>query len=113
ALDHPDPGAVALAAWMQAEVGHTCADRLFRRLERLLAAEQPLPTVDVAWMLTAATAARPLGHTDAVTELAAARLTAHRGPADLYAHVLGAAGARWRAHVGSFADQVYPLQALA
>ncbi|WP_110182134.1 hypothetical protein [Nocardioides solisilvae] len=114
ALDHPDPGAVALVAWAEAELSGVFDDKLFCRLEEHLAAGQPLPTVDVSWMLTAATVAAGLGRTDLVTERAAARLTAGRGPQGIYPHVLPSAGKpRWRAHVGSFADQVYPLQALA
>lgn len=114
ALDHPDPGAVALAAWAEAEIAGTFPDKLLRRLEELLTGGDPLPTVDVAWILTAATAAARLGHTDAVSEIAAQRLMAQRGTSGIYPHGLPAESQpRWRAHVGSFADQVYPVQALA
>ncbi len=109
-----DPGAVAIAAWAEAEVNATFADKLFGRMAELLTAGTPLHTVDAAWMLTAAVAAAPLADTDQVLEAAAALLLRHRGPQGIYPHHLPAsAEPRWRAHVGSFADQVYPLQALA
>ena len=48
------------------------------------------------------------------TRAAATAAVATTGPAGTYPHVLPpATQSRWRAHVGSFADQVYPLQALA
>jgi hypothetical protein len=42
------------------------------------------------------------------------RLTSRLGPGGTYPHLLDRRRRRsWRGHVGSFADQVYPLQALA
>lgn len=112
-----DPGAVALAAWAAAEVERRHAGVLFRRLRDMLASGDALPTVDVAWMLTAAVASTYLGDTKDTEEVVAAtraRLLAEQGPHGLFPHALPAASlARFRAHVGSFADQVYPIQALA
>lgn len=105
-----DPGAVALALWAAAETG-TFPAALVARLQDVLAAGRPLPTVDVAWMLSAAVKANALGDTDALVEASSALLCRHEGPA--YPHMLPARAARWRTHVGSFADQVYPIQALA
>lgn len=114
ALDGTDPGAVALAAWAEAEVNATYADKLFGRMSELLSAGVALHTVDTAWMVTAAVAAAPMADTDAVLDAAAALLVGHQGAQGIYPHRLPAsAEPRWRAHVGSFADQVYPLQALA
>jgi len=114
AWEGTDPGAIAIAAWAEAEVNDTYADKLFGRMAELLKTGVALPAVDTAWMLTAAVAAASLADTDEVLDAAAARLLRHRGPQGIYPHLLPAsAGPRWRAHVGSFADQVYPLQALA
>lgn len=114
ALEHRDPGAIALAAWVAAEVTQTHASVLFGRLDTMLASGDPLPTVDVSWMLTAATAAHGLGDTAAVAEKASARLLAAQGARGIFPHWLPAQSqSRWREHVGSFADQVYPVQALA
>ena len=114
AQERPDPGAVALAAWAAAEVGGTFASALFARLDSLLASGDPLPTVDVSWMLTAATVAHGLGDTTAVAEQASRRLLDAQGTRGIFPHWLPAqAQSRWREHVGSFADQVYPIQALA
>ncbi len=65
-------------------------------------------------MATAAVAAAGFGDTQQVLEGATGLLDRHRGPQGIYPHVLPpTTQSRWRAHVGSFADQVYPLQALA
>lgn len=107
----PDPGAVALAVWAAAETG-AYAKPLIDRLRAEIASGRPLPTVDAAWILTAAVRANVLGDTDDLVAAASELLCRHDGPA--YPHVLPATGgSRWRAHVGSFADQVYPLQAFA
>lgn len=114
ALTHEDPGAVAIAAWAAAEVAGEKTPELAQRMATWLRGEDPLPTVSVAWMLTAAVAGRDDAGTDEVAELALARLLAAQGPASLFPHGIPARSAgRLRSHVGSFADQVYPVQALA
>ena len=68
------------------------------------------PTVPVAWALTALLAA---GRPDAARTVAD-RLLGAVGPSGLFPHWLYAAQApRMRRHVACFADQTYPLQALA
>ena len=111
---HTDPGAVALAAWAAAEVGGTCDVVLFDRMSEWLSSSEPLPTVDVSWMLTAALAARSLGDTHSVLAGASRRLLEAQGARGIFPHALPAASlGRWRSHIGCFADQVYPIQALA
>lgn len=117
ALDADDPGAVALAVWAAVEVAGVVPTDLLQRLRGFLADGRALPTVDVAWMLTAAVGAHGLTggeeHLDLV-ESASGLLRRYQGRGGTYPHVLPpSAQSRWRAHVGSFADQVYPLQALA
>lgn len=109
-----EPGVLALAAWLSAEVNHTYDRDLFARISQLLASGQPLPTVDVAWMVTAAASAALLGDTEALVSAGVDRLLESQGGSGIYPHGLPAASQpRWRAHVGSFADQIYPVQALA
>jgi exopolysaccharide biosynthesis WecB/TagA/CpsF family protein len=109
-----DPGAVALAAWAQAEVASEADPVLFQRLARWLASGEPLPTVDIAWMVTAATAALGLVECGDVAAMGRDLLVAAQGPAGIFPHAVPAASlGRWRSHVGCFADQVYPVQALA
>lgn len=111
-LGQPDPGATALATWAQAEICGTVDDVLFARFVALLSSGQPIPTVDLSWMLTAAVAMGDRGESIAVT--LSSRLLDGQGAQGIYPHVLPAGTQnRWRRHVGSFADQVYPLQALA
>ena len=109
-----DPGAVALAAWTAAEVTGESDLATMQRLGQMLASGLPLPTVDMAWMLTAAVAAGRAGPAAGVAESAAARLLRSQGPGGLFPHAdpAGSLGT-FRAHVGCFADQVYPIQALA
>lgn len=121
ALTHSDPGAVALSAWATAEVGGTVDTALFDRLRLWLQTPAALPTVDVAWMLTAAIEAKALADSEAassnvetVCDQAAERLLVSQGPRGIFPHMHPAESqGRFRAHVGCYADQVYPIQALA
>lgn len=114
ALTSDDPGAVALIAWAEAEINGVFRGDLFDRLLDWLTSGAPLPTVDVSWMLTAAGVAAGLGETKQVVDLVTQRLIAEQGSHGIFPHWLPASSqSRWRSHVGSFADQVYPIQALA
>lgn len=108
-----EPGAVALAAWAAAEAAGVYATGLFRQLEDYLDSGE-VETVPVAWALTAALAARGLGPSDKVERLAARLLLGGHGPQALFAHTMPTRAAGFaRGHIGCFADQVYPIQALA
>jgi len=114
AIGSADPGAVALAAWAVAETENRCDTVLFDRLRGWLHCGAALPTVDVAWMLTAAVAAGFVGRTADVASQARHLLLSHQGPQGLFPHALPPESlGRLRSHVGCFADQVYPIQALA
>jgi hypothetical protein len=109
-----DPGAVALAAWSAAEAADHHAKGLFEKLEAVLAGHGPLDTVDCAWALIAAVAALRLADTGALAERARNMLMANQGASGLFPHMLPASSmGKLRAHVGSFADQVYATQGLA
>lgn len=109
-----DLGTVALVVWACAEIAKQVPDDLLDRLVRAVRAQRPQPTVDYAWMLTALLAAREFADVAASSGQAADRLLAAQGAGGVFPHalpreVLG----RHRAHIGCFADQVYPIQALA
>ncbi|MBB4187169.1 hypothetical protein GGE07_003833 [Sinorhizobium terangae] len=109
-----DPGAIALAAWAAAEAGHFHASRLFRKLAALLASQSSVATVNCAWALIAALAGRYFGDTRELAAFAASRLIGGQAASGLFPHVLPASvNGRLRAHIGCFADQVYPIQALS
>jgi hypothetical protein len=109
-----DPGAIALAAWALVEITGRFPDALLARWRALLDEGRPFATVDLAWLVTAAVAAAPVGDSDALVTRGTTILLDHAGPGGTYPHVIPArTQPRWRAHVGSFADSVYPLQALA
>ena len=104
-------GDAALVCWAAAEAGHGELPHALERLRELDRPGLPVDVVSAAWVVSALVAARR--HADVEQHLGAARgrLLAARG-AVAYPHTTG--GAPWyRAHVGSFADQVYPIQALA
>jgi hypothetical protein len=105
-------GDAALVCWAAAECGHADLGHAIRCLAALDQPERPVDVVSAAWVVSALAAARPL--VDVERHLAAARrrLLAARGAA-VYPHTTGPDTPWYRAHVGSFADQVYPIQALA
>jgi hypothetical protein len=106
------PGDVAMVSWAAAEAEHEVLPSALSRLAELERAGPAPPVVDAAWIVSALVAARP--HADVEDHLARARrrLLAARG-AGAYPHLTGADGPWHRSHVGSFADQIYPVQALA
>ncbi|MBP1862317.1 hypothetical protein [Rhizobium herbae] len=109
-----DMGAIALAAWAAAEAGRFHAVPLFRQLAQLLASDAPIATVHCAWALSAGLAAQQFGDTGDVVSLATKRLMSGLSSSGLFPHMLPAsASGRLRAHIGCFADQVYPIQALS
>jgi hypothetical protein len=104
------PADVALVCWAAAEAGHSELHRALARLAELDDGERPLPVVAAAWVVTALVAARQQAEVERLLAAARRRLLAARGV--LFPHTTGG-GPRHRVHVGSFADQVYPVQALA
>jgi exopolysaccharide biosynthesis WecB/TagA/CpsF family protein len=109
-----DPGALGLACWAAAETGADLDKESLRRLIRLAHDPAAIPTVDASWVLTALVAIGLEGATGAAAHAMAARLMAARRDSRLFPHNLPeTAASRLRRHVGCFADQVYPIQALA
>ncbi len=105
-------GDAALVCWAAAESGHADLGHALQRLAALDQPERPVDVVSAAWVVSALVAARPVADVERHLAMARQRLLAARGPA-IYPHTTGPATPWYRAHVGSFADQVYPIQALA
>lgn len=108
-------GDAALIAWAAAETGHPKLSDALERVAALDEAGRPQYTVEAAWVLSALAAAR--GTVDVEKRLTAARdrlLRARIGTSPLFPHATGPGLVPWyRSHVACFADQTYPLQALA
>ncbi|MFF8950822.1 hypothetical protein ACF09I_18850 [Streptomyces sp. NPDC014940] len=108
-------GDAALIAWAAADTGHPKLSDALDRMHALDEEGRPQYTVEAAWVLSALTAAR--GTADVEERLTAARdrlLRARIGDSPLFPHATGPGLVPWyRAHVSCFADQTYPLQALA
>jgi hypothetical protein len=101
---------VALLCWAAAEAGHSELPHALARLGQLDGHGGPVAVVTAAWVVSALVAARPRADVERKLAMARQRLLAARDV--VYPHLTG--GAPWhRAHLGSFADQIYPVQALA
>jgi len=114
AVGREDPGVVALAAWAAAEAAGRVAEELFDDLALRVASNVSMHTVDISWALSAAIAARDLGDTADLASTLANRLLRAAEPSGVFPHTVPAvAQSKVRRHVGCFADQVYPIQALS
>ncbi len=105
-------GDAAMVCWAAAETGHAELPRALTRLADLQRSDAQQFVVDAAWIVSALVSARGLA--DVEENLASARtrlLGARTGV--LFPHVTAGGGPWHRAHIGCFADQVYPVQALA
>ena len=105
-------GDAALVCWAAADVKHAELPRALARLADLQRDDSRRFVVDAAWVVSALVSARGLA--DVEEDLAAARaLLLGARPSALFPHLTTRGGPWHRAHVGCFADQVYPVQALA
>ncbi|HEY3481275.1 MAG TPA: hypothetical protein VGL02_20470, partial [Streptomyces sp.] len=108
-------GDAALVAWAAAETGHPKLSDALSRVAALDADGGPRYTVEAAWVLSALASARESA--DVERPLAAARdrlLRARIADSPLFPHATAPGLVPWyRAHVSCFADQTYPMQALA
>ncbi|MFI6562220.1 hypothetical protein [Streptomyces sp. NPDC050534] len=108
-------GDAALIAWAAAETDHPKLSDALARVYALDEEGRPQYTVEAAWVLSALAAAREA--VDVEERFTAARdrlLRARIGDSPLFPHATGPGLVPWyRAHISCFADQTYPLQALA
>jgi hypothetical protein len=105
-------GDAALTCWAAAECGHDTLPLALRRLAQLDDPQRPAQVVDAAWTVSALAAARGAADVEQHLEMARRRLISARQGA-LFPRETNGGGPWYRSHVGSFADQVYPVQALA
>jgi hypothetical protein len=106
------PGDIALLCWAAAEAGHHDLPAALSRLAEVDQPESLHYVVDAAWVVSALVAARRQADVEEHLSQARRRLLDARGPS-LYPHGTGRGSPWYRAHIGSFADLVYRLQALA
>jgi hypothetical protein len=110
-----DLGDTAVICWAAAEHGHPRLPEALARLRDIDAGRTPRQVVESAWVVAALAAARP--HADVEEHLGRARnrlLSARLPGSPLFPHTAVPSAAPWyRSHIGCFADQVYPIQALA
>jgi hypothetical protein len=112
---YANAGDVALLTWAAARLQHVRLPDALARLRTVLLEQRNLYTVEAAWALSAFSAAHPyIDVQHDVPPLRERLLRAYHPAAGLFAHATGGRLApRLRAHVACFADQVYPIQALA
>ena len=108
-------GDIALITWSAAQIGHPLLPEALRRLasvDRRTAAEY---VVEAAWVVSALATARD--HADVEEHLAQARkrlLGSVVKGSPVFPHATGRGLVKgYRNHIACFADQVYPIQALA
>lgn len=108
-------GDAALVCWAAAQAGHPALPTAMRKLAALDDASPAQYVVETAWLISALTAARD--HVDLQKRLGRARarlLGSRHAGSPLFPHATDSRMLPWyRKHVACFADQVYPIQALA
>jgi hypothetical protein len=108
-------GDIALIAWSAAQTGHALLPDAIARLLQFDRRTAPEYVVETAWVVSALAAAR--GQLDVEEYLSAARkrlLDSVVPGSPVFPHVTGPGLVKsYREHVACFADQVYPIQALA
>ena len=105
-------GDQALVTWNAASLGHTETRRLVESLGARVESQPGAYTVEVAWALSALTAGGELAG-DAAHRACSRLLAALPGQLGVFPHRIDGRGGAFRSHVACFADQVYPIQALA
>jgi hypothetical protein len=105
-------GDVALVCWAAAEAEHEAVDMALQWLAELQRNGAPAFVVEAAWVVSALVAARRNCDVEERLSRARAHLLGARS-VGLYPHVVEGEAGWYRRHVGSFAAQVYPIQALA
>ena len=108
-------GDVALLAWAAAELGHRDLSAALERMRELGSAQSGMATIEAAWVLSALSAAHEQAKIEADLVGAHTRLI-HSFNADsrLFPQWIRPQMARrGRSHVTCFADQVFPIHALA
>ena len=108
-------GDVAAGAWAAAALGLDCAADAVGRVQQIWRTSTDHPTVEIAWMVTALStgALAESGRSDLLKSAVARLREAYHPKSKLFSH--RPAWKSWpphRAHVGCFADEIYPILAL-
>lgn len=113
--DGTNLGDAALVAWATAQSRHPMLSQAITRLRGLDRLSAPEYVVEIAWVVAALASARDQLNVEDYLAPARARLLGSIRPGSpVFPHVTGPGLVRgYRAHVACFADQVYPIQALA
>lgn len=108
-------GDVALVCWSAAQSAPESLLTALRRLDEVDRSTEPRFVVEAAWVVSALAAARGLTDVEEHLDRARSRLLGSVVPGSpLFPHQSGPGLVRsYRSHVACFADQVYPIQALA
>jgi hypothetical protein len=108
-------GDIALIAWSAAQAGHPMLSQALRRLSEFDRRDAPEYVVEAAWVVSALAAARSRADVEEHLAQARQRLLDSVVPGSpLFPHATGPGlVSSYRGHVACFADQVYPVQALA
>jgi hypothetical protein len=113
--DQTSLGDAALVCWAAAQSHHPLLADALALLHRLDVPYRPAYVVEAAWVLAALAAARRQADVESHLEVARARLLGSAAPGSpLFPHQTAPGLVKGlRSHVACFADQVYPIQALA
>jgi hypothetical protein len=104
-------GDVALTAWAAAALGAPQREAAWKRMLELDPVNTPHPTVELSWVLSAASLDPRSDRSGLGPKVAARLLGAFSERARVFPHVIG--GGVSRSHIACFADMVYPIQALS
>ena len=109
-----DLGDLAVVAWAASATGCRGTAPVLERLSETVLRAESIATVELAWILSALVAGRSeVRPEQAVQPVRDRLLSVFSAPAGIFPHVVGSGGGALRRHVACFADQVYPIQALA
>ncbi len=104
-------GDVALTLWALTATGAAGRTMAWKRLQELNPLTGEIPTVELAWTLSALVNANIPESAEMCQAVRSRLLTSFNPKAGIFPHVVGRRGVR--SHVACFADQVYPIQALS
>jgi hypothetical protein len=113
--DTTNLGDAALVCWAAAQAGHPLLTKALDQMYTLDKRPGERYVVEASWVVSALAAARTQVDVEGPLDQARRRLLGSRhGASPLFPHATGPGLLPWyRTHVACFADQVYPIQALA
>ncbi|MCC7462075.1 MAG: hypothetical protein IT480_06380 [Gammaproteobacteria bacterium] len=104
-------GDVALTAWAAAALGYPQREAAWHRMLELDPLNGVHATVELSWVLSAASVDPQSDRRGLGVGVAARLLDAYNASGRVFPHVIGGGAAR--SHIACFADMVYPIQSLS